>query len=233
MQGLGSANREIGLAGLIDHTVLKPDASRADVARRCDEALAHGFASVCVNGVHAAFVAERLRGSSVKTCAVLGFPLGASGAAAKAAEAAWLVGEGADELDMVLDIGALREGDLERVRADIAAVRAASGGRVLKVILETCLLDEAQIVAACRIAAETGADFVKTSTGFSTGGATVEAVALMRRTVGPDIGVKASGGIRTAEVARAMVAAGASRIGASASVAIVDASQEKASAGGY
>lgn len=221
------------LAGLIDHTVLKPEASRADVARHCDEAVANGFASVCVNGVHVAFVAARLHGTPVKTCAVLGFPLGASGAGAKAAEAAWLVAEGADELDMVLDIGALREGDLDRVRADMAAVREASPGRVLKVILETCLLDEPQIVTACKIAVEVGADFVKTSTGFSTGGATVEVVELMRRTVGPDVGVKASGGIRTAEAARAMVAAGATRIGASASVAIVGASMDPASGGGY
>lgn len=221
------------LAGLIDHTVLKPEASRAEVARHCDEAVANGFASVCVNGVHVAFVAARLKGTPVKTCAVLGFPLGASGAGAKAAEAQWLVAQGADELDMVLDIGALREGDLDRVRADMAAVREASAGRVLKVILETCLLDEAQIVAACRIAAEVGADFVKTSTGFSTGGASPDVVALMRQTVGPDIGVKASGGIRTEEAARAMVAAGANRIGASASVAIVGAAKDTAAAGGY
>lgn len=221
------------LSGLIDHTVLKPEASRAEVARHCDEAVANGFASVCVNGVHVAFVAARLKGTPVKTCAVLGFPLGASGAGAKAAEAQWLVAQGADELDMVLDIGALREGDLDRVRADMAAVREASAGRVLKVILETCLLDEAQIVAACRIAAEVGADFVKTSTGFSTGGASPDVVALMRQTVGPDIGVKASGGIRTEEAARAMVAAGANRIGASASVAIVGAAKDTAAAGGY
>lgn len=233
MHGRATGVAKDELAGLIDHTVLKPEASRADVARHCDEAIAHGFASVCVNGAHVAFVAGRLRGTPVRTCAVLGFPLGAGGAGAKAAEAAWLIGEGAEELDMVLDIGALREGDLERVRADMAAVRQASAGRVLKVILETCLLDEAQIVAACRIAADIGADFVKTSTGFSTGGASVAVVELMRRTVGPDMGVKASGGIRTAETARAMVAAGASRIGASASVAIVDASKDTAAAGGY
>ncbi len=233
MQNVATPEALDSLAGLIDHTVLKPEASRADVARHCEEAAAHGFASVCVNGAHVAFVAERLLGTPVKTCAVLGFPLGASGAGAKAAEAAWLVGQGAEELDMVLDIGALREGDLDRVRADMSAVREATRGRVLKVILETCLLDEAQIVAACEIAAEIGADFVKTSTGFSSGGATVEAVALMRQTVGPDIGVKASGGIRTAETARAMVAAGASRIGASASVAIVGASENTAAPGGY
>ena len=209
------------LAGLIDHTILKPEASRDDVARHCDEALEHGFASVCVNGVHAAFVAGRLKGSAVKTCAVLGFPLGASGAESKAREASALVEAGVDELDMVLDIGALREGDLARVEADIRAVRAACPGKVLKVILETALLDDAQKEAACRIAAEVGADFVKTSTGFSTAGATIDDVKLMRRIVGDALGVKASGGIRDAETALAMVEAGASRIGASASVAIV------------
>ncbi|WP_312794772.1 deoxyribose-phosphate aldolase [Tianweitania sp.] len=216
-----AAEASIELAGLIDHTVLKPDASRADVARHCDEALEHGFASVCVNGVHAGFVARRLKGSAVKTCAVLGFPLGASGAESKALEAAALVKAGADELDMVLDIGALREGDLARVEADIQTVRDACRGKVLKVILETALLDDAQKEAACRIAAEVGADFVKTSTGFSTGGATIDDVKLMRRIVGDKLGVKASGGIRDAKTALAMVEAGASRIGASASVAIV------------
>jgi len=213
--------RGFELAGLIDHTVLKPDASRADVARHCDEALTHGFASVCVNGVHVRFVAERLKNSTVKTCAVLGFPLGASGAESKAREAAFLVEAGADELDMVLDIGALREGDLARVEADMRAVRAACPGKVLKVILETCLLDNAQKEDACRIALEVGADFVKTSTGFSIGGATIDDVSLMRRVVGEALGVKASGGIRDAQTALAMVQAGASRIGASASVAIV------------
>lgn len=209
------------LARLIDHTILKPEASRDDVSRHCDEALAHGFASVCVNGVHAGFVAQRLKGSAVKTCAVLGFPLGASGAESKAREAAILVAAGADELDMVLDIGALREGDLARVEADIRAVRAACPGKVLKVILETVLLNDAQKEAACRIAVEVGADFVKTSTGFSTGGATIDDIRLMRRVVGDKLGVKASGGIRDAETALAMVEAGASRIGASASVAII------------
>ncbi|GHD12289.1 deoxyribose-phosphate aldolase [Tianweitania populi] len=216
-----AAEASIELAGLIDHTVLKPDASRADVARHCDEALEHGFASVCVNGVHAGFVAQRLKNSAVMTCAVLGFPLGASGAESKALEAAALVKAGADELDMVLDIGALREGDLARVEADIRAVREACHGKVLKVILETALLNDAQKETACRIAAEVGADFVKTSTGFSTGGATIDDVKLMRRIVGDKLGVKASGGIRDAQTAVAMVEAGANRIGASASVAIV------------
>ena len=209
------------LAGMIDHTILKPEATRAEVARLCDEAIAHGFASVCVNAVHAGFVAERLKASTVKTCVVVGFPLGASGAAAKADEASRAIAVGADEIDMVIDIGALREGDLDRFRADIAAVRQATAGKLLKVIIETCLLDNGQKETACRTAKELGADFVKTSTGFSSGGATVEDIALMRRVVGPQMGVKASGGVRTAENAWAMVEAGATRIGASASIAIV------------
>lgn len=209
------------LAGMIDHTILKPEATRAEVGRLCDEAIAHGFASVCVNAVHAGFVAGRLKNSAVKTCVVVGFPLGASGAAAKADEAVRAIADGADEIDMVIDVGALREGDLDRFRADIAAVRQATAGKVLKVIIETCLLNDAQKETACRVSKELGADFVKTSTGFSSGGATVEDIALMRRVVGPDMGVKASGGVRTAETAWAMVEAGATRIGASASIAIV------------
>lgn len=209
------------LAGMIDHTILKPEATRTEVARLCDEAIAHGFASVCVNAVHAGFVAGRLKNSAVKTCVVVGFPLGASGAAAKADEAVRAIADGADEIDMVIDVGALREGDLDRFRADIAAVRQATAGKVLKVIIETCLLNDAQKETACRVSKELGADFVKTSTGFSSGGATVEDIALMRRVVGPDMGVKASGGVRTAETAWAMVEAGATRIGASASIAIV------------
>lgn len=211
------------LAALIDHTILKADATRAEVARLCDEALRHGFASVCVNPVHTRFVAERLRGSGVRTCVVVGFPLGADGAEPKAAQARWAASEGAEEIDMVVDVGALREGDEARALADIEAVRAACPGAVLKVILETALLDDAQKEAGCRLAKAAGADFVKTSTGFSTGGATVADVALMRRAVGPEMGVKASGGVRTVADARAMVAAGANRIGASASVAIVSA----------
>jgi len=218
---MASPRTPTDLARLIDHTILKPEASRADVARHCEEARAHGFASVCVNAVHTGFVAGLLAGSGVKTCTVVGFPLGAGSGEAKAAETALAVAAGADEIDMVLDIGALREGDAERVAADIAAVRAACPGKVLKVILETCLLDDAQKELGCRLSQQEGADLVKTSTGFSTGGATVADVALMRRVVGPDMGVKASGGIRTAEIALAMVDAGATRIGASASVAIV------------
>lgn len=219
------------LASLIDHTILKPESSRAEVARHCQEARDHSFASVCVNAVHTAFVSGLLAGSGVKTCTVVGFPLGASSGAAKAAETQLAVAAGADEIDMVIDIGALREGDVERVAADIAAVRAACPGKVLKVILETCLLDDAQKELGCRLSKEAGADFVKTSTGFSTGGATVADIALMRRVVGPDLGVKASGGIRTADIAWAMVEAGATRIGASASVAIVGGTPEAGPSG--
>ena len=230
--GQAAARNPRELAGLIDHTILKPEASRSEVARYCDEALAHGFASVCVNAVHAAFVAERLAGSAVKTCVVVGFPLGASGAAAKAAEAGFAIDAGADEIDTVIDIGALVEGDVARCRADLAAVREATQGKVLKVIIEACLLDDTQKELACRLSQEAGADFVKTSTGFSTGGATVADIALMRRVVGPDMGVKASGGVRTAETAWAMLDAGATRIGASASIAIVGGGA-KGSATGY
>ncbi len=209
------------LAGFIDHTILKAEAGRAEVARYCAEAREHGFASVCVNAVHAGFVADELAGSPVKACVVVGFPLGAGGAEAKAAEARLAIAAGAQEIDMVIDIGALIEGDLARCRADLLAVREATRGTLLKVILETCLLTDAQKETACRLAQEAGADFVKTSTGFSTGGATVDDVALMRRVAGPDIGVKASGGVRDAATAWAMIDAGATRIGASASIAIV------------
>ncbi|HWL82649.1 MAG TPA: deoxyribose-phosphate aldolase [Roseomonas sp.] len=219
------------LATLIDHTLLKPEATAAEVLRYCEEAARFRFCSVCVNPVHVARVAEALRGSGVKTCSVVGFPLGATTPQDKAAETANAVRNGADEIDMVINIGALREGRLDAVREDIAAVRAACTGKVLKVIIETCLLDDEQKRAACRIAAEVGADFVKTSTGFSTGGATVADVALMRGVVGAALGVKASGGIRTLEAAQAMIAAGATRIGASSGVALV--TQAPASAGSY
>ena len=219
------------LASLIDHTLLKPEATEAEVLRYCEEAARFRFCSVCVNPVHVATVARALRGSGVKTCSVVGFPLGATTPDDKAAETANAVRNGADEIDMVIAVGALREGRPDVVRADIAAVRAACPGKVLKVIIETCLLDEAQKRAACRLAAEAGADFVKTSTGFSTGGATVADVALMRGVVGDALGVKASGGIRTLEAAQAMIAAGASRIGASSGVALV--TQAPAPAGSY
>ncbi|APF36773.1 deoxyribose-phosphate aldolase [Chelatococcus daeguensis] len=209
------------LARTIDHTILRADATRADIAQVCREAREHGFFSVCVNPVHVPDVAAALAGSDVVTCAVVGFPLGATPSLLKAAEARWVVAAGAREVDMVIDVGALKEGREGDVGADIAAVREACGPALLKVIIETCLLSDAEKEVACRLAVAAGADFVKTSTGFGKAGATVEDVALMRRVVGRGIGVKASGGIRTREDALRMLAAGASRIGASASVAIV------------
>ena len=208
-------------ASLIDHTILKPEAQAVDIERACDEARQNGFASVCVNPVHIPLVAKKLSGSAVKTCSVVGFPLGATPSAIKAAETEWVVANGADEVDMVIDIGALKAGRDEAVEADIAAVKEACGGKLLKVIIEACLLNDDEKVRACRLAVKAGADFVKTSTGFSSGGATEADIRLMRDTVGPDIGVKASGGVRTAADMRTMVSAGASRIGASAGVKII------------
>ncbi len=209
------------LALLIDHTILKPDATQAQIRQFCSEAREHGFRSVCVNSIHVPLVAEQLRGSEVRVCAVVGFPLGAMPSAIKVAETAQAVGFGAQEIDMVIPIGTLRDGHRDAVRADIAAVRAACPGAVLKVIIETCLLSDDEKRTACRLSVEAGADFVKTSTGFSTSGATVADVALMRAAVGPTIGVKASGGVRTLEAVQSMVAAGADRIGTSSGIAIV------------
>jgi deoxyribose-phosphate aldolase len=212
-------------ARLIDHTLLKPEATRADIERLCSEARQVEFASVCVNGFWAPLVAGLLAGTPVKTCAVVGFPLGAGATEAKVEETRIAVEAGAAEIDMVLNIGALNGGESRIVEDDIRAVVAAAhaGGAIVKVILETCLLDEEHKVAGCRLSCAAGAEFVKTSTGFSKSGATVEDVALMRRTVGPHLGVKASGGIRTLEDLRAMVAAGATRIGTSSGVKIVQA----------
>lgn len=208
----------------IDHTLLKPAATRADIAKLCTEAKEYRFASVCVNSAHIAEVAAALAGTDVAPCCVVGFPLGAMETEAKAFEAARAAALGAKEIDMVMDIGAAKEGDFARVEADIAAVVSAIQGRAkLKVILECCLLTDEEKTAACLAAKRAGADFVKTSTGFSTGGATEHDVALMRAAVGDDMGVKASGGIRTQEDALRMIAAGASRIGASAGIAIVTA----------
>ncbi|MFT5463213.1 MAG: deoxyribose-phosphate aldolase [Planctomycetota bacterium] len=211
-----------GLARAIDHTLLKPDATLAEVDTLCAEALEHHFASVCVNGVQVRRCAEILSGSDVAVCTVVGFPLGAMAPEVKAYEARRALEDGATEIDMVQNIGALKSGDDEFVRRDIAAVAETVHrfGATLKVILETCLLTDEEKVRASRLAKLAGADYVKTSTGFSKGGATVEDIALMRRTVGPELGVKASGGVRTADDARAMMAAGATRIGASASIAI-------------
>ena len=209
------------LAKTIDHTLLKPDATAAQIRKICDEAKAYRFASVCVNPSRIALVAKELEGTDVTPCCVVGFPLGAIPSESKAAEAAVAVKNGAREIDMVIDIGAAKDGDWARVEADIAAVKAACGEAKLKVIIETCLLTDDEKVQACLAAKRANADFVKTSTGFSTGGATVEDVRLMRRTVGPDMGVKASGGIHNRAEALAMLEAGATRFGASSGIAIV------------
>lgn len=218
------------VASLIDHTLLKPEASREDILRLCAEAIEHKFRSVCVNPVWTSLVRKSLKGSGVSTCTVVGFPLGATTTEVKVFEASGAVLDGADEIDMVINIAAARAGDRDALLTDIASVAAAvhDAGAILKVILETSLLTDEQKVLVCQVAAEAGADFVKTSTGFAGGGATVDDVALMRRTVGPDIGVKASGGIRSLEDARAMIDAGATRIGASSGVAIVKGEQATA-----
>jgi len=213
------------IARLIDHTILKPDATRAEVLQVCGEALKYEFASVCVNSFWVPVVAGELRGSSVKTCTVAGFPLGAASTPAKVAETLEAVSQGATEIDMVINIGALKSGEPAIVEVDIAAVAEAArqGGAIVKVIIETALLDHDQKVLACQLSMRAGAAFVKTSTGFAKTGATVEDIALMRATVGPDIGVKASCGVRTLEDLKAMVAAGATRVGASSSVKIIEA----------
>ncbi|MCM3141536.1 deoxyribose-phosphate aldolase [Brevibacillus sp. MER 51] len=205
----------------IDHTLLKPDATQEMIDKLCAEAREHDFMSVCVNPYWVKRSAELLAGSDVKVCTVIGFPLGASTIESKAAETRDAIASGATEVDMVLNVGALKSGDLETVKKDIAAVKQAAGDILLKVILETCLLTEEEKVVACKLSVEAGADYVKTSTGFSTGGATVEDIALMRKTVGPNVGVKASGGVRDGETAVAMIEAGASRIGTSSGVSIV------------
>ena len=209
------------IAGMIDHTILKADATQEQVEKICNEALEYKFASVCVNSCYIPVVTKMLKGSGVKVCSVVGFPLGAMSTAAKAAETRDVVENGADEVDMVIHVGYLKAGNYEYVRNDIAAVVAAKGKAIVKVIIETCLLTDEEKVEACKLAKAAGADFVKTSTGFNTGGATVGDISLMRKTVGPDMGVKASGGIRDYETAVKMIEAGASRIGASASVAMV------------
>ena len=206
---------------LFDHTILKADATEEAVAKICAEAIEYGFMSVCVNTYYTAFVAEKLKGTDVKVCTVVGFPLGQMSTKAKALETECAVADGAQEIDMVLNVAALKNGKYDVVLSYIKAVKAACGDALLKVILETCLLTKEEIVKGCELSVEAGADFVKTSTGFSTGGATTEDIALMRRTVGPDIGVKASGGVRDYKGAVAMVEAGASRIGASATIAIL------------
>lgn len=224
-------NFDRNIARLIDHTILRPEATRSDVRQVCADALRFNFASVCVNSFWVPLVAAELKGSDVKTCSVVGFPLGASASAVKVAETLSCLDEGALEIDMVMNIGALRGGEYGIVEADIRSVASVchERGAIVKVILETALLDSDQKAFACRLARQAGADFVKTSTGFAKTGATVQDVALMRLTVGPDMGVKASGGIRTLEDLKSMVAAGATRVGASASVRIMDATAEATS----
>ena len=208
---------------MIDHTLLKPDATRFEIEQLCAEALRYGFAAVCVNPSYVQTAARLLSGSPVKVCTVIGFPLGATSTAAKVHEAIQAFNDGAQEADMVMNIGMLKSGEHNFVRNDIAAVVEAGRTRnaAIKVILETCLLTDEEKISACSLAREAGADFVKTSTGFSKGGAAVQDIALMRKTVGAAMGVKASGGIRTQEQALAMIAAGATRIGATASILIV------------
>ncbi|WP_379966148.1 deoxyribose-phosphate aldolase [Ectobacillus sp. sgz5001026] len=209
-------------AKLIDHTLLKADATKDSIIKLCEEAKTYHFASVCVNPTWVETAAQLLQESDVSVCTVIGFPLGASTSETKAFEASLAIEKGAKEVDMVINIGALKDKQDELVEKDIrAVVEAAKGKATVKVIIETCLLTDEEKVRACELAVTAGADFVKTSTGFSTGGATVTDVALMRRTVGPSIGVKASGGIRDLANVEAMVQAGASRIGASSGVAIV------------
>jgi deoxyribose-phosphate aldolase len=210
------------IASLIDHTILKPDATRGDIEKLCAEAMEYCFATVCVNPTWVRFCAERLRGSRVRVCTVVGFPLGATLPDVKAYEATRAIREGAGEIDMVINIGELKSGNERAVEKDIRAVVDACGPRVLtKVIIETCLLSREEKITACRLSKAAGAGYVKTSTGFSTGGATVEDVRLMREVVGEDLGVKASGGIRDYDAAVLMVEAGATRLGTSASVKIV------------
>jgi deoxyribose-phosphate aldolase len=219
------------LAQYIDHTLLAADASREQIATLCREAQEHGFYSVCVNSGQVPYAASLLRGQAVKVCAVVGFPLGAGLSDTKAFEATQAIAAGAGEIDMVLNIGWLKDGLFDQVQEDIAAVKQACGAVPLKVIFETCLLDEAQKIRASEICRELNVAFVKTSTGFSKSGATLEDVALMRKVVGAQIGVKASGGVRDYATAVAMIEAGATRLGTSSGIAIV--SGAPASGSGY
>jgi deoxyribose-phosphate aldolase len=226
------------VAALIDHTLLKPDSTPGDIEQLCDEALVHCFASVCVNPCWVPLTARRLEKSPVRVCTVVAFPLGANATVTKLHEASVARQQGAEEVDMVMNIGALRAGDYHLVHKDIADVADVvhEGGGILKLIIESCLLKDEEKTRACRLAMDAGVDFVKTSTGFSKGGATVEDVRLMRNTVGERVGVKASGGIRTLSFLRELVAAGASRIGASAGVQILselDGSPQIQSTGSY
>jgi deoxyribose-phosphate aldolase len=221
---------EVDVARLIDHTLLKPEATREQIVQLCHEAMQYHFASVCVNPVHVRLCAQLLAGTGVPVCTVIGFPLGATTTAVKVFEAHQAMDDGASELDMVIDIGGLKSADYERVKQDIAAVAQACHARdaLLKVIIEAALLTQEEKETACQLAMAAGADFVKTSTGFGPGGATVEDVALMRRVVGPALGVKAAGGIRSFGDAQRMIEAGATRLGASAGVRIAEEARTEA-----
>lgn len=216
------------LASYIDHTILKPDAREKDIIKLCDEAIKYNFVSVCVNPCWTKVVSSRLKGSNVKTCVVVGFPLGANTTQIKALETKAAIDDGAEEIDMVINVGKLKDSDYDYVLNDIKAVCDASEGKALvKVIIETCLLADAEKVKACELSVQAGAQYVKTSTGFSTQGANVCDIALMRKTVGYNIGVKASGGIKTYDAAISLIEAGASRIGASQGIKMLD--EEEAS----
>jgi deoxyribose-phosphate aldolase len=210
------------MAGFIDHTILKPETKSADIEKLCAEARQYGFYSVCINPVWVPLAVRSLKGSRVKVCTVCGFPLGANATETKSHEARLAVEQGAAEVDMVINIGAMRSGDHKTVHQDIAAVVQASTGALVKVIIETCLLTDEEKILVCLIAKSAGAHYVKTSTGFSTGGAMAADIALMRLTVGPQMGVKASGGVRSLEEANQMILAGASRTGTSSGVKIVE-----------
>ncbi|MBQ1705877.1 MAG: deoxyribose-phosphate aldolase [Clostridia bacterium] len=217
----------MSIASYIDHTLLKPDATVQQIDKLCAEAAEYHFASVCVNPWFVPRCVKNLKDTGVKVCTVIGFPLGATTTETKVFEALQAIRSGAEEIDMVINVSAMKSGSFQAVEQEIQALAAAAeGSALLKVIIETCLLTEEEKIRACQIAKRAGADFVKTSTGFSTGGATVEDIVLMRKTVGPEMGVKASGGIRDYATARAMIEAGATRIGASAGVAIVKAELE-------
>jgi len=210
------------IASYIDHTLLKPESTKEQVVQLCKEAAEYEFASVCINPSYVETAAAELKDSKVKVCTVIGFPLGASTSETKAFETTDAIAKGAEEIDMVVNIGAIKSGNSELVKSDIeAVVNAAKGKAIVKVIIETCLLTDEEKVLASRLSKEAGADFVKTSTGFSTGGATIEDVKLMRKTVGAELGVKASGAVRSLEDVQAMIDAGASRIGASSGVKIM------------
>lgn len=210
------------VAGIIDHTNLKPEASEEQIIKLCAEAKEYEFASVCVNPGYVSLAAEQLKGSAVNVCTVIGFPLGANTSSVKAFETRDAIANGATEVDMVVNIGMIKSGKWDYVKDDIRAVVEAANGTLVKVIIETCLLTDEEKVKVCELAKEAGADFVKTSTGFSKWGAKPEDVALMRKTVGPEMGVKASGGIHTAEEAIACINAGATRLGVSAGIAVVN-----------